>query len=229
VLDGTYVTATRTAAGSALATKLLARPGSAVVSIIATGVQGRTHARALSGLAGTKIIRVAGRDPEKAVALTEELVRSGIPAEAAISVEDAVWSADVVCCATHASEPVVRREWLRGGTHINSVGYNTEGAGEIDIETIRDAVVVVESRAAVLAAPPSGAIETRRAIESGAIDADHIHAEIGQLVAGKRDGRQDNHQLTVYKSGGVAVQDVAAATLVLEAARRQGVGTLIDL
>jgi ornithine cyclodeaminase len=228
-MDGTYVTATRTAAGSALATKLLARAGSAVVSIIGTGVQARTHAQALSRLADTTVIRIAGRDPEKAMALNEELVHSGIPAEAATTIEDAVRSADVVCCATHADEPVIRREWLRPGTHINSVGYNTAGPGEIDIETIRDALLVVESREAVLAAPPSGAVEIRHAIESGVIGPGHIHAEIGELVSGSRDGRRDDDQLTVYKSVGVAVQDAAAATLVLQAAHRHGLGSRIDL
>jgi ornithine cyclodeaminase/alanine dehydrogenase-like protein (mu-crystallin family) len=121
---------------------------------------------------------------EKAVALTKGLVRSGIPSEAATSVEGAFRPADVVCCATHAHEPVVRRHWLRAGTHINFVGYNTAGAGKIDIGTIRAALLVVESRAAVLAAPPSGAVEIRRAIESGAINADYRHAEIGEVVAG---------------------------------------------
>jgi ornithine cyclodeaminase len=229
VMDGAYITAVRTAAGSALATKLLGRPGSAVVSVIGTGVQGRAHARALCRLPGVDLIQVAGRDAEKAAALTEELSDAGIRAEAVASIEEAVRSADVVCASTHAAEPVVRREWLRPGTHVNSVGYNMAGAGEVDADTVRDSVVVVESRAAALAAPPSGPIELHRAIEAGVIKPDHIHAELGELVAGDRPGRTDETQLTLYKSVGVAVQDAAAAALVLEAARRLGIGRDVDL
>jgi len=229
LLDGGYITATRTAAASALATKLLARPGSAIVSVIGTGVQGRAHARALSRLPGVELIQVAGRDPEKIRSLLDELSEGGIRAEAVTSVEEAVRSADVVCASTHADQPVVRRGWLQPGTHINSVGYNTAGAGEVDSDTVRDSVLVVESRAAVLAPPPSGAIEIQRAIDAGIIKPDHIHAELGELVAGDRPGRRDETQLTLYKSVGVAVQDAAAAALVLESARQRGVGLRIDL
>jgi len=229
LLDGGYITATRTAAASALATKLLARPGSAIVSVIGTGVQGRAHARALGRLPGIELIQVAGRDPEKIRSLLDELSEGGIRAEAVTSVEEAVRSADVVCASTHADQPVVRRGWLQPGTHINSVGYNTAGGGEVDSDTVRDSVLVVESRAAVLAPPPSGAIEIQRAIDAGIIKPDHIHAELGELVAGDRPGRRDETQLTLYKSVGVAVQDAAAAALVLESARQRGVGLRIDL
>jgi ornithine cyclodeaminase len=229
LMDGTYVTAARTAAGSALATQLLARPESAVVSIIGTGVQARAHAHALSRLPGIQMLQIAGRDPEKVAALAGDLANGGICVKALASLEDAVRSADIVCAATHSDQPVVRCDWLRPGTHVNSVGYNVAGRGEVDTATVRDALVVVESRAAVLAAPPSGAVELRRALETGAIDADHIHAEIGELVAGDRSGRTDDAQLTLYKSVGVAVQDAAAAALVLEAARNSDVGSRIEM
>ena len=229
VMDGTFVTAARTAAGSALATRLLSRAGSSVVSVIGTGVQARAHARALSRLPGIEVLQVAGRDHGKAVALAGELADAGVRARAVASIENAVRSADIVCAATHAGEPVVRREWLRPGTHVNSVGYNSAGAGEVDMATIRDAVVVVESRTAVLAAPPAGAAELRRAIEAGVIGADHVHAEIGELVTGDRPGRTDPAHITVYKSVGVAVQDAAAAALVLQGARDQGVGSRIEM
>ena len=228
LMDGTYITATRTAAGSALATRLLARQGSSVVSVIGSGVQARSHARALSRLDGIDVIQIAGRDSRRVAALTGELVEAGIAAEAVDSIEDAVRTADVVCAATHADQPVVRRNWLRPGTHVNSVGYNAAGTGEVDTETVHDALLVVESRGAVLAPPPSGSIELRRAIDAGAVDADHIHAELGELIAGDREGRTDDAQVTLYKSVGVAVQDAAAAALVLESARALGVGTHIE-
>jgi ornithine cyclodeaminase/alanine dehydrogenase-like protein (mu-crystallin family) len=229
LMDGTYITAARTAAGSVVATRLLARPRAAVVSVIGTGVQAHSHARALSRLDTVEVVQIAGRDPAKVAALVDELHDMGIAAKALDSIEDAVRSADVVCAATHADQPVVRRHWLRPGTHINSVGYNAAGAGEIDAETIRDALVVVEARSAALAQPPSGAIELRRAIEAGTINAEDIHAELGELIAGDRQGRTEDAQLTLYKSVGVAVQDAAAAALVLHSARHAGVGTSLDI
>jgi ornithine cyclodeaminase/alanine dehydrogenase-like protein (mu-crystallin family) len=228
LLDGEYITAARTAAGSALATRLLARPDAAVVSIIGTGVQARSHAYALSRLPGIAVIQVTGRDPSRAAALADELHGAGIPASAAASVEDAVRTADVVCAATHSAEPVFNRAWLRPGAHVNSVGYNSSGSGEVDLQTLVESRLVVESRASALSPPPSGPIELHHAIGSGAVTADHIYAELGELVAGDKPGRTDDEQLTLYKSVGVAVQDAAAAALVLANARARGVGTEVD-
>lgn len=228
VIDGTYLTAARTAAGSAVATRLLARPGASCVTVIGTGVQARAHAQALARLPDVRTVQIAGRDQSKARALADELTAAGVPAQAASSVEDAVRSADVVCTVTHAASPVLRREWLRPGTHVNSVGYNTSGEGEVDSATVHDALVVVESRAAALAPPPAGAVELLRAIEHHAIDVGQV-VEIGQIAAGTGRGRTDDTQLTLYKSVGVAVQDAAAAALVLAAARKRGVGTNITM
>jgi ornithine cyclodeaminase len=229
VMDGTYVTATRTAAGSALATRLLARADARVLSVIGTGVQARAHARALARLPGLSTVQIAGRDPRRVLALVAELGAGGIPATALPSIEDAVRSAEVVCAATHAETPVVLRHWLRPGTHINSVGYNSAGEGEVDTATVRDAVVAVESRAAVLAVPPWGAVEIRRALDQGAIGSGDELTEIGDIAAGRARGRSHGGQLTLYKSVGVAAQDAAAAALVLRAARERGIGTEVQL
>ncbi len=225
VMDGTHITATRMAAGSALATRLLARRDARVVCVIGTGVQARAHARALARSMRPERLRVAGRNRAKVAALARELdAELEIHIDAAPSIEEGVGSADVVCAATHADEPVVRREWLRPGTHVNSVGYNSAGEGEVDGGTIRDSIVVVEARDAALAPPPAGAVELRRAIEQGLVTSDHARLEIGQLVTNQALGRTDGTQLTVYKSVGVAVQDAAAATLVLRAAVDRGGG-----
>jgi ornithine cyclodeaminase/alanine dehydrogenase-like protein (mu-crystallin family) len=229
LMDGTYVTATRTAAGSALATRYLARNDARVLAIIGTGVQARAHGRALGSRAGIETVLVTGRDTASAERLADELTESGIAAESVGAVEDAVREADVVCATTHAEAPVVQRSWLRPGTHINSVGYNAAGQGEVDGHIIRDSMLVVESRQAVLAAPPSGAVELHRAIESGLVTADHIHAEIGEIVSGEATGRVNADELTLYKSVGVAVQDAAAAALILAAATRTNAGTHIEL
>jgi ornithine cyclodeaminase len=215
VMDGAAVTAARTAAGSALASRLLARPDARVVSIVGTGVQARSHARALARREGVEVIQIAGRDPGRAAALAGELTAAGIVSVVvAASVEDAVRSADIVCATTHADQPVVRREWLRPGTHVNSVGYNPAGAGEVDAATLADALVVVESRAAALADPPAGAVEFQLARETACV-------ELGELLAGTHPGRTDDHALTLYKSVGLAVQDAAAAALILESARNE--------
>jgi alanine dehydrogenase len=219
LMDGTYITATRTAAGSALATRLLAREDAYVLALIGTGVQARTHARAIPRVRPIEEIRVAGRDRAKAEALAEEL---GPHARPAASYEEAIRGADVIAATTHATEPVVRREWLEPGAHVNSVGLNPSGR-ELDEATVAEATLVVESRESALAPPPAGAPELV------GVAPDRVHAELGELVAGAKPGRSSPDELTLYKSVGVAVQDAAAAALVLSAARERGMGREVDL
>jgi ornithine cyclodeaminase/alanine dehydrogenase-like protein (mu-crystallin family) len=219
LMDGTFITATRTAAGSALATRLLARQDAKVLALIGTGVQARSHARALPRVREFSDVRVVGRERAKAEALAAEI---GPQARAVDSYEEAVRGADVVAATTHAREPVVRREWLSPGTHVNSVGLNPAGR-ELDAETVADALLVVESRESALAPPPAGAPELV------GVDPAAVHAELGELVAGTKPGRTSPEQITLYKSVGVAVQDAAAAALVLAAARERSVGQEIEL
>jgi alanine dehydrogenase len=219
LMDGTYVTATRTAAGSALATRLLAREDARVLALIGTGVQARSHARALPRVRNFEEIRIAGRDRAKAEALAAEI---GAGARALDSYEEAIRGADVVAATTHATDPVVRREWLSEGVHVNSVGLNPRGR-EVDEETVRDSLLVVESRDSALAPPPAGAPELV------GLDPSDVHAELGELVAGSKPGRTSPDEITLYKSVGVAVQDAAAAALVLAAAQERSVGRQIEL
>jgi len=230
LLDGTYLTAIRTGAGSALSARLLAREDASTLAILGTGVQARSHIRAVTRVRGFGEIRIAGRDPDKARALAAEVGAGTVEAEvrAMDGYAEACAGADVVCATTHAIEPVVRREWLAAGTHVTSVGLNFAGR-EIDDATVADALVCVESRRAVLAPVPAGAPDLLEPIERGVIAPDHIHAEIGELVAGTRPGRTAEDQLTLYKSVGVAAQDAAAAALVLDAARATGAGVEIAL
>jgi alanine dehydrogenase len=219
LMDGTFITATRTAAGSALATRLLAREDAKVLALIGTGVQARSHARALPRVRAFTEIRVAGRDRARAEVLAAEI---GAAAHAVDSFEEAIRCADVVAATTHSKEPVVRREWLSPGAHVNSVGLNPNGR-EVDEQTVADAVLVVESRESALAPPPAGAPELV------GIDPAHVHAELGELVAGSKPGRTSQDQITLYKSVGVAVQDAAAAALVLAAAQNRSAGREIQL
>jgi alanine dehydrogenase len=229
LLDGEAITAIRTGAGSALATRLLAREDSSTLAILGSGVQARSHARAVARVRGFEELRVAGRDRARAEALAEELEGElGLPIRVCAGWEEACDGADVVCAATHASEPVVRREWVAPGTHLNSVGFNPHGR-ELDDSTVVDSLVVVESREAALAPVPAGSNDLLQPIERGLIGPDHVHAEIGELVDGTRPGRGSADQLTLYKSVGVAVQDAAAAALVLRAARERGAGRDVQL
>jgi alanine dehydrogenase len=225
LMDGTSVTALRTAACSRLATRLLARADATVLAVLGTGVQGEVHVRALARERPWAEVRIAGRNSAAAERLAARLhEETDLPVAAAGSLAEAMDGAEVVCAATAATDPVVRREWLAPGTHVNSVGYTTAGR-EVDAATVRDALVVVESRAAALAESN----DIRWAIRDGVPEDDAVHAELGELVAGTRDGRTDRDQITLYKSLGVAVEDDAAAALVLTAAERNGLGTVVEL
>jgi alanine dehydrogenase len=209
LLDGTSITAIRTGAGSALATRVLARENATTLAILGTGVQARSHINAVKRVRDFMEIRIAGRDRSKTEALAEDL-----GAEAAESWQAACDGADVVCACTHPHEPVVRREWLEPGAHVNSVGYNPPSR-EVDEATVAAALVVVES---ITAAQESVDLE-------GAEDL----TEVGEIIAGSKPGRTDLDQITLYKSVGVAVQDAVAAALVLKAAQKQGIGREVAL
>jgi ornithine cyclodeaminase len=223
LLDGTAITAQRTAAASALATRLLARPDAAVLAIVGTGVQAASHARYLVRVRRFREIRVAGRDAGRAARLAAQI--GGI---AAPSAEQAVRGADVICATTHAQEPVVLGKWLSPGAHLNSVGVHPKGR-ELDSDVFRGALVAVESRASAFAPGPAGANDLRIAVEEGAIAGAGAAAEVGELAAGTRLGRASREQITVYKSVGVAAEDAAAAALVLRHAAARGLGQRVEI
>jgi ornithine cyclodeaminase len=229
MMDGTFITATRTAAGSALSARLLAREDAPVLVIVGTGVQARAHARALPHVRAIQEIRVVGRNPQKAALLAAEItMQQGIKTIVCEKMQQTFAGAHIVCATTHSAEPVVKGAWLKPGTHVTSVGLNPDGC-EIDAEAVRKALVVVETRQAVLAPGPSGSNDLKWPIRDGLITEDHIHAEIGELVSGAKPGRTSAEQITLYKSVGVAVQDAVAAHLVLEAAEKQGVGWQVEV
>jgi alanine dehydrogenase len=228
LLDGTAITAIRTGAASALSVRLLARPDAATLALLGSGVQARSHARAIARVRRLREIRVASRNGERASALASELERElGIAVRACAGYREAVQGADLVAATTHSPEPVVLREWLAPGTHVTSVGVNPNGR-EVAGEVVRDALLVVESRSAALAPYPAGSNDLLWPIRDGLIDAGHVHAELGEIVDGSAPGRTDERQITLYKSVGVAVQDAAAVSLVL--GRRDGeAGTAVQL
>ena len=155
---------------------------------------------------------------------TSSVTRPGLGAP---TLADALTDADIVCATTPATEPVVRRELLAAGVHVNSVGFSD--GREVDEQTVLDALVVVESRSSALAPMPAGANELLWPIRDGLIEPTHVYAELGELVAGTLPGRTARDQITLYKGVGVAVEDLAAAMLVVAAARARGVGVSVDV
>jgi len=202
IMDAMWITACRTAATSAVATRALARSDAAVLAVVGTGVQARSHLSIVPRGRGFAEIRVAGRSRPKVDELAAEF-----GAAPCASVETAF-------------EPVIERPWLGKGTHVNSIGYNERG-GELDDATIRDARLVVESRVA-FEPPPAGSIELQGMDPAEAV-------ELGEILGGDRRGRTSADQTTVYKSMGHAAEDAAAAGLVLERAKATGAGTTVDL
>lgn len=203
VMDGTHITAVRTAASSAVATRALAREDAEVLAVLGAGVQGRSHLDAVRRVRPFAEARVASRTLAHAEALAVEAGATAVE-----SFEQAVRGADVVCCCTHADTPILRRDWLAPGTHVCSVGVG-EGP-ELDAETVRAGLLVVESPAA-FEPFPAGTHELSGLDPS-------LGVELGQILGGAHPGRTSGDEITVYKSMGHAVEDAAAAALVLERA-----------
>ena len=207
VMDGTHITAVRTGASSAVATRALAREDAKVLAVLGSGVQARSHLDAVRRVRSFDKVRVASRTFAHAQALAEETGATAVE-----SFEEAVRGADVVCCCTHTDSPILRRAWLGAGTHVCSVGV---GDGpELDAETVQAGLLVVESPAAFQPFPAG-------THELSGLDPS-IGIELGQILSGEHPGRTREDEITVYKSMGHAVEDAAAAALVLERASSSG-------
>jgi ornithine cyclodeaminase/alanine dehydrogenase-like protein (mu-crystallin family) len=216
LMDGKYITAMRTGGTAAVAAKLLAREEASVLAILGAGVQGGSHLETFPRVRDFQEIRVASRNVGKAEALAARHPK----AVAVPTFEAAVRGADVVACCTDAREPILRREWLKPGAHVSSVG-GTFGP-ELDAATIAAGRVFVEWRGAATNAPPAGAHELQ------GLDPNGI-TEVGEVIAGTKPGRRSRDEITIYKSTGHAVEDAAAARLVYDRAKAEGVGTLLQL
>jgi len=228
LLEGATLTAIRTAAASGAATDLMARRDSRILAILGAGVQARTHLEAVCAVRTISEVRIYSPTPSRVEALIAEfdnLSSQGIRLVAATSPRQALECADIICAATTASTPVFEDADVASGTHINAVGSYTPGAREIPAETAVRATVVVDSREAAW----GEAGDLIQPLNACLIDRDHVHAELGELVLGRKTGRTDNRQVTLFKSVGLAVQDAVAARCALDAARRLGLGREIDL
>jgi ornithine cyclodeaminase len=208
VVDAGEVTAVRTAAASAVATDALARPGPARLALLGYGEQAGKHIRAISQIRPIASAVVWGRHRDRAEVFAARMGDElGIVIKVAASVQDAVAAADIVCTLTPASEPILKGVWLSPGTHVNLVGAGHAGQAEADNDLVARARFIVDSREGVLA---QGG-EFLRAKAAGLVDDSHIAAEIGEVLAGTAPGRITQGDITIYKSLGHVVQDLASA------------------
>jgi len=213
LLDGTYLTAMRTGAVTGVAARYLAPKDSKKAAMIGCGVQGKTQAWAVAETRAIEKMRVFDLSRERMDLFSREMSgKLGIDVVPSDSVAEAVNGVDIVVTATTSKDPVVRREWLGERVHVSAIGAFYPDYRELDTGTIRDAKLVVDSREAIM----EEAGDILIPISEGVIGVDHIYAELGDLVLGRKPGRTDDDGLTVFKSVGLAIQDSSVARLVLD-------------
>ena len=215
IVNASAITAIRTAAVSAVATRALAREGARNLAILGAGVQAKSHLEALQALHDWEQIVVWSRTRAHAEQLGVEV---------ADTAEDALRDADVVCTTTTSREPIVRREWLKDGAHVNAVGSSIPTTRELDTGTMAAAALFVDRRESTL----NEAGDYLFPAGEGAIGPEHIRAELGEVLAGSAEGRRAPDELTVFKSLGLAVEDLACAQFLLQRARELGRGTEVE-
>jgi ornithine cyclodeaminase/alanine dehydrogenase-like protein (mu-crystallin family) len=217
LLDASTITEIRTAAVSGVATRLLARPESKALAILGAGTQARSHLEAMREVLAIDHVRAWSRTPGSASEL------DGV--EEVATAEEAVRGADVVVTATAAREPIVERAWLADGAHINAVGSSIKTTRELDTATVAASSLFVDRRESTF----NEAGDYLFPLQEGAIGPEHIKGEVGEVLIGAVDGRSSEVELTLFKSLGIGVEDLAAAELVVERAAAEGVGVEVDL
>ncbi len=225
IMNASAITAIRTAAVSGVATDLLAREDASRLAIIGAGVQARSHLSSMSLVRSIKECRIASRNFDNARAFADEMRDLyPFPIVAAKSVASAVDNADMIVTATTSSEPVIKREWLSPGAHLNAVGSSTPAAREVDSATMGIACLFVDRRESAI----NEAGDYLIPLQEGAIGPDHIRAEIGELLTGEKAGRTSPDEVTLFKSLGLAVEDVAAADHLYRKAKEVDAGTWVE-
>jgi ornithine cyclodeaminase/alanine dehydrogenase-like protein (mu-crystallin family) len=225
LLDAAEITAIRTAAASGLATRLLARQDAGDLALLGAGEQARSHLEAMLAVRSLRRVRVWARDRGKAAEFARiEGARHQIAIEPSATVMDAVEGADIICTVSKAREPILLGDWLAPGAHLNVVGSSIAAAAEIDTAAVVKSRFFVDYRESTL----NEGGEYLRALNAGAITPEHILAEIGEVANRSKTGRRALSDVTLYKSLGVAPQDLASSHYVLEKARAAGVGQIID-
>jgi alanine dehydrogenase len=224
VMDATYATALRTAAAGAVAAKYLARPDSTKVALVGCGAQARTQLEALNQIFDIGQVNVWGLRIQEAKGFINQmrhLVKSHMTA--CDTIRDCVREADIVVTTTPSRRPLVKSTWIKQGTHINAIGADAKGKQELDPEILRMARVVVDS---CQQASHSGEINVP--LSKGLFSRKDIYADIGELVCGKKPGRQSYEEITVFDSTGLAIQDIAIANIIYTKAKRSGKARFVD-
>ena len=226
LMDASAITAIRTAAVSGVATRLLARENAQTLAILGSGVQARTHLAAMLEARKIKRAQIWSRNAERATEFAErEAQRHGIPVSAAPTVQEAVAEADIICTTTAAPEPILRAEWIAKGTHINAVGSSIPTTRELDTAAVKNARLYVDRRESTL----NEAGDFLFAKKEGAIDDAHIVGEIGEILTGSVAGRRTSDEITLFKSLGLGIEDLAAASHVYAKAVETGAGVSVEL
>lgn len=225
VMDATSITAIRTAAASGVATRLLAREDAGDLAILGSGVQARTHLEAMKIARPLRRVRVASKDLDRVKSFAaRESDKHGIAVEPAASAREAVAGADIICTVTSSREPVLLGEWISPGAHINAVGSSVPFARELDTAAVVRSRLYVDRRESALNEAGDFLIPKKE----GALSDDHIVGEIGELLTGRVRGRESADEITLFKSLGIAVEDVASARLIYEKAKKSGTGRFLD-
>jgi ornithine cyclodeaminase/alanine dehydrogenase len=226
IMDGTYLTAMRTGAASGVATKYLARKDSRQVGIIGTGVQGRTQIAAVCTVRSVEKVKAYDIAPARCKSFCEEVTKQfRIPAVPVSSAQEVAEGSDIVITASTSKTPILNGEWLGEGTHVNAIGSHTPDARELDSNAIKRAKIIVDSRDAAL----KEAGDIMIPISEGLITPEHIFAELGEVITGKKVGRQNDVEITLFKSQGLAIQDVSTAKKIYDIAKRKGLGNVLTL
>jgi ornithine cyclodeaminase/alanine dehydrogenase-like protein (mu-crystallin family) len=226
ILDASAITAVRTAAVTAVATGLLARDDARTLAVLGAGTQARAHLRALASVRDFEQVRVYAPTRTHAQAVVEQAGHPPAKLTVAVSAEEALRDADVVVTVTSAREPVLRHAWLKPGAHVNAVGASTPQARELDTDTVAASALFCDSRESLR----NEAGEFRLAVAEGKIAGDgHVRAELGEVLAGTAAGRRDAGELTLFRSLGLAIEDLAAAETAVAAAAARGIGTEVEL
>jgi ornithine cyclodeaminase len=225
LMNASAITAIRTAAVSGVATDLLAREDASELAIIGAGVQARTHLLAMAEVRAISRCRVVSRTAEHARQFVDEMSANvPFPLEAVASVEEAVHRADVIAFVTNAKEPVVSREWIASGAHLNVVGSSTPHAREVDTATIAASALFVDRRESTV----NEASDYLFAAREGSIGPDHIRAELGEVLTHEKPGRTSPEEITLFKSLGLAVEDLASANYLYRKAKESNAGTWVE-
>jgi len=223
IINGTYLTALRTGAAGGVASKYLSRKDSEIVGTIGAGVQANTQLMALNEVRRIKLVKIYDLSKDASIKCAKEISKIGLDAKIMKSAKEAIEGSDIIITVTPSRKPIVMLDWILNGVHINAIGADAPGKEELDPSILKKAKIVVDDWEQAL---HSG--EVNVPISKGLIKREDIYADIGEIVTGNKKGRESQKEITVFDSTGLAIQDIAIASLVYDKAKKEGVGQWVD-